>query len=225
MNKILLSILCLFLFFTFGCGHNIIKTDNGIGLSLKLPLPNGNSLVDLKIGYIDSKTTIIRGNTTVDMSNASGGSGLSFDGGTSQVILIKSGPQLNQEYIAKILTDSNADTKTKEAIAQYLVNCKQLRLKPTSLTVSNGGITTGQNPKKAESVKNDFNVVDKVLNNYQTTINKKTYSTKTNWQNIIDIIIKHIKLISIFFFITIMLIVIIIFILKVYIEKNSEEKI
>ena len=95
MNKIFISIICLFLIFAFGCGHNMINTDKGIGIHLKLPLPNGTSLVDLKLGYIDSTTTVIRGNTTVDMSTASGGSGLSLGGGTSQVVLIKSGPQLN----------------------------------------------------------------------------------------------------------------------------------
>lgn len=99
-------------------------------------------------------------------------------------------------------------------------------MKPTSLTVANGGVTTGQNPKEAKSVKNGFdNVVDKVSDSYQTTVKETTYSAKTGLQNMIDIIMSHITLISVFFFIIIMLIVIIILILKHRTKKNLEEKI
>jgi hypothetical protein len=31
-----------------GCGHNITHTDRGTGLALRIPLPDGSSLIDFK---------------------------------------------------------------------------------------------------------------------------------------------------------------------------------
>ena len=38
-----------------GCGHSFVTVDKGIGVHLKVPLPNGQPIVDLKLGYIDGK--------------------------------------------------------------------------------------------------------------------------------------------------------------------------
>ena len=83
-----------------GCGHSFVTVDKGIGVHLKFPLPNGQPIVDLKLGYIDSTTTVIRGNTSVEASTATGGNGLSLGAGTSQTVLVTSGPQVNEGYVA-----------------------------------------------------------------------------------------------------------------------------
>ena len=87
-------LLC-FILFLFGCGHSFVTVDKGIGIHAKIPLPNGASLVDVKLGYIDSTTTLIRGNTSVEASNSSGGSMFALGAGTSQVVQVTSGPQVN----------------------------------------------------------------------------------------------------------------------------------
>jgi len=48
------------------CGHSITHTDRGTGLIIRIPLPGGSSLIDIKIGKIDSITTVLRGRTSYD---------------------------------------------------------------------------------------------------------------------------------------------------------------
>jgi hypothetical protein len=95
--KILLPLYCLF--FLCSCGHNITHTDRGTGFILRIPLPDGSSLIDLKLGKIDSTTTVLRGGATYDSSASTGGSILG-PMGTSDRIQVSTVPQLNEGYAA-----------------------------------------------------------------------------------------------------------------------------
>lgn len=196
-----------------GCGHSVVTVDKGIGIDLKIPLPNGGSLINLRMGYIDSTTTVLRGNTSVQASNASGGNALSLGAGTTQTVLVTSGPQLNEGYVAQILTNQNTDPKTKQAIAEYLLKTKHPVIKPTALTVSNGGVATGQNPPKPKDVKTGFdNVVDKISDGYNQTI----ISTQEATENVTNSIMQYIYyiIIGVALLITIIIILVIVLIKK-----------
>lgn len=199
-----------------GCGHSFVTVDKGIGVHLKVPLPNGQPIVDLKLGYIDSTTTVIRGNTSVEASTATGGNGLSLGAGTSQTVLVTSGPQVNEGYVAQILTNPNTDQETKQALTQYLIKAQPPKLKPTALTVANGGVATGENSLKPKSVKSGFdNVVDKIAQSYDTTVE----STQQGVENVSNRAMKYIYAICVLALITV--IIIVFFIIRYFQKKKN----
>jgi hypothetical protein len=104
-----------------GCGHSIVRTDRGTGLHLRVPNPfqQGDSIVDLKVGNIDTTMAVIRGNTTFDSTSAKGGS-LTGTGGISERVVVSTNPQLNEGYVAEVLTSPNVDPETKREVAEYL---------------------------------------------------------------------------------------------------------
>lgn len=113
------------MYFYLAVGHSIVRTDRGMGLHLRVPNPfePGDSLVDFKLGNIDTTMAIIRGNTTFDSTSAKGGS-FAGTGGISERFAVSSNPQLNEGYVAEILTSPNASEATKTEIAKYLMTAK-----------------------------------------------------------------------------------------------------
>lgn len=100
------------------CGHNIASQSKGIGIDLSW---NGSNYVpNVRLGYWDDTTAVVRGNTSVSASTATGGGMLAGQGGTSQTLQIATGTQVNEGYIKDILVDPNLTTEAKIAFIKAL---------------------------------------------------------------------------------------------------------
>lgn len=122
MKKWQKIMLCLLLvigaFLLTGCGHNIASQSKGIGIDVSW---NGSNYVpNVRLGYWDDTTAVVRGNAAVSASTATGGGALAGEGGTSQTIEIATGTQVNEGYIKDILTDPNLDTDAKIAFIKAI---------------------------------------------------------------------------------------------------------
>lgn len=127
-----------------GCGHNVGHTDRGVGFIFRVPMPDGGSLVELKIGKIDSTTTVLRGNSTYDSVASSGGS-LTGIGGVSERIQMKTNPQLNEGYLENVLISGNVDPITKQILAVSLVKGNAPESQNARAVSIGGGAGTGEN--------------------------------------------------------------------------------
>ena len=128
-----------------GCGHSITHTDRGTGLVARIPLPDGSSLIDLKVGKIDSTTTVLRGNSTYDSSASTGGT-LFGSASTSDRTFVATGMQLNEGYLKDVLTSPDVDPQTKVAIAQAIVQVQASKPKPTVTKAVGAATSTGEKP-------------------------------------------------------------------------------
>ena len=146
-----------------GCGHTITHTDRGTGLVASIPLPDGSSLIDLKIGKIDSTTTVLRGNSTYDSAASTGGT-LFGSASTSDRTFVATGMQLNEGYMKDVLTSPDVDPATKVALAQALVQVAAAKSKPTVTKAVGAATSSGENPdNKVEPVAVGLdNVVNRV---------------------------------------------------------------
>ena len=140
LSMVLMLVVCL-----TGCGHTITHTDRGTGLVARIPLPDGSSLIDLKIGKIDSTTTVLRGNSTYDSSASTGGT-LFGSASTSDRTFVATGMQLNEGYLKDVLTSPDVDPGTKVAIAQAIVQVQASKPKPTVTKAVGAATSTGENP-------------------------------------------------------------------------------
>ena len=105
------------------CGHNFATQSKGIGIDVSW---TGESYIpNVRMGYWDDTTAVVRGNTTVSASTATGGGILAGQGGTSQTLQIATGTQINQGYIKDILTDPNLDTEAKVAFIKALTKLEK----------------------------------------------------------------------------------------------------
>lgn len=100
------------------CGHNIASQSKGIGIDVSW---NGSNYVpNVRLGYWDDTTAVVRGNAAVSASTATGGGALAGEGGTSQTIQISTGTQINEGYVKDVLTDPNLSTEAKIAFIKAL---------------------------------------------------------------------------------------------------------
>lgn len=106
------TIIAMFIvFMVTGCGHNIASQSKGIGVNVSW---NGDSYVpNVKLGYWDQNTAVVRGNTTFTSSTATGGGILNGEGGTSQTLQLSTGTQVNEGNIKDILMSPDIDTAAK----------------------------------------------------------------------------------------------------------------
>ena len=104
----------------FGCGHNMVHVDKGLGFVSRIPLPDGNALIDVKIGKIDSTTLVLRGGANYDGGASTGGS-IFGPAGTSDRMQLSTIPQLNEGYLADVLNNPYTKPEVKIAIVNYLV--------------------------------------------------------------------------------------------------------
>lgn len=185
-NKIIFISFCSLMFlFLCGCGHSIVRTDRGIGFHFRVPNPfqQGDSIVDFKLGNIDTTIAIIRGNTTFDSTSAKGGS-LTGISGISERFAISSNPQLNEGYIAKILTSPNADKETKVEIAKYLASKDAPTISDAKSITIGAATGSGENSSKITLEKTGIdNIVDKTsetISNIRPTISNATKETITS---------------------------------------------
>jgi len=146
MKKLMLSLGVLLL--CCSCGHNITHTDRGTGVIMRIPLPDGSSLIDLKLGKIDSTTTVLRGGATYDSAASTGGS-LFGTMGTSDRVQVSTIPQLNEGNLRDVLNDNKTPKEVKIALIQYLINQKAPTPLPTATKTI--GAATGTDLKKAEA--------------------------------------------------------------------------
>lgn len=142
---IFLSMVVMLLTVITGCGHTITHTDRGTGLVARIPLPDGSSLIDLKVGKIDSTTTVLRGNSTYDSSASTGGT-LFGSASTSDRTFVATGIQLNEGYLKEVLTSPDVDPATKVALAQAIVQVKAAQSKPTVTKSVGAATSTGETP-------------------------------------------------------------------------------
>ena len=115
---VIMAIAIVTVFMVTGCGHNIASQSKGIGIDVSW---NGSNYVpNVRLGYWDDTTAVVRGNAAVSASTATGGGALAGEGGTSQTIEIATGTQVNEGYIKDILTDPNLDTDAKIAFIKAI---------------------------------------------------------------------------------------------------------
>lgn len=135
--------LLAFILLLTGCGHNVTRTDRGVGLMLRVPLPDGSSLVEFKVGKIDSVVAAVRGGSTFETTSATGGS-LFGTAGTADRVSLTAIPQINEGYIKDILTSDTVAPDIKQALSDYLVSRDPPTTVPTNISVVGSGVATGE---------------------------------------------------------------------------------
>lgn len=171
-----------------GCGHSIVRTDRGTGLHLRVPNPfqQGDSLVDLKLGNIDTTMAIIRGNTTFDSNSAKGGS-LTGTGGISERFALSTNPQLNEGYVAEVLTSPNTPPEVKIEVARYLVQQKAPTVSDAKAVSIGAASGSGDRSHEIKPEKTGVdNIVDKAAETIQETAPVVGKATTDVVENISD---------------------------------------
>ena len=145
-----------------GCGHSVARIDRGTGVVLRIPLPNGDSLVEFKGGDIDSTTLILRGGSQVKTGRSVGGA-FAGTGGSANDLQISTIPQLNEGYMKDVMVSPDVPAEVKIELAKYMANAKPTEPQPYKATVVGASVGSGEN---LEDVKPKMagidNIVDKV---------------------------------------------------------------
>lgn len=121
--------------FISGCGHTTVRIDRGTGGVLRIPLPNGDSLVELKGGDIDSTTIIMRGGTQVTTGRSVGGSLMGGSGGSANDMQISTIPQLNEGYMKDVMISPDVPAEVKIKLAEYMTKAKPNAPQPYKTSV------------------------------------------------------------------------------------------
>lgn len=137
---------------------------------MRIPLPDGSSLIDLKVGKIDSTTTVLRGGATYNSATSTGGS-MFGPMGITEHIQVSTIPQVNEGYIAEILTSKDAPPEVKIALTQYLVQQRAPKAIPTSTKTVGAASAAGDNPPEAAPATTG---IDKVTEQAAEVIEKAT---------------------------------------------------
>lgn len=166
---IIISMIFMLMAVMCGCGHSVTHTDRGTGLVARIPLPDGSSLIDIKIGKIDSTTTVLRGNSTYDSSASTGGT-IFGSASTSDRTFVATGIQLNEGYMAEVLQSPDVDPATKVALAQALVQVQANKPKPTVTKAVGAATSSGDTPNT--SVEPVAVGVDNIVNRVAETAPK-----------------------------------------------------
>lgn len=155
------------LFACCSCGHNFVRVDKGTGGIFRIPLPNGDSLLEIKGGEIDSTTAVIRGGSTFSSGRSVGGSLNSSlgslgngSGSSASDFQISTSLQLNEGYLRDVLVSPNVSSDVKMTLINYLINTKPNELLPSktaSLGASSGkgGDLSDIQPNKTISLKEE----------------------------------------------------------------------
>lgn len=207
INKFILKfIFPVFLLFVWGCGHSIVRTDRGTGFHLRVPNPfqQSDSLIDLKLGNIDTTIAIVRGNTTFDSNSAKGGF-FTGAGGISERFALSTNPQLNEGYMTEVLTSPNVSNETKIEIAKYLSSSKAPTVSDSKLVTIGAASGSGNETKDIKPEKTGMdNLVNKTSNNKNDVIKHTDNVTGETTSNITFQILNSFYLIFILIFIIIL---------------------
>ena len=132
----------IMIFLLCGCGHTTVRIDRGTGGVFRIPLPNGDSLVELKGGDIDSTTIIMRGGTQVATGRSVGGSIVGGSGGSASDMQISTIPQLNEGYMKDVMISPDVPAEVKIELAKYMAKAKPNTPQPyktATIGASSGG--------------------------------------------------------------------------------------
>lgn len=237
MKKIKLLISLITCIVLSGCGHTMYHKVQGTGVYGRVPLPNGNSLVEVAIGDMNITSGILRGGATLDENSSKGGTFGAVSLGRHTYL--STSPAMNEGYIAEVLTSQKTDDKTKQLLAQYLITRKNNIPPPSGVNAVNTSSATGNKNEvpNAEPAKVGWdNIVDKasdtivkvapfvkdgtvaVVDKASKSIENSVVEGTYNWKKISD----NISIISISFSVVVIIIALLIFIL---IKKKKQKQI
>ena len=147
-----------------GCapGHSIMTVDRGVGLHFRIPLlldgSTDTSLIDLKMGSIDSATALIRGGTTFSANNAKGGGLGSLS--TGDYFIISSNPGLTEGYLRDVMSSPHVDAATKAKLAEYLLRNQGAPAPVSASAVSvSAAAASGSNPPEVKFATTGFDKI------------------------------------------------------------------
>jgi hypothetical protein len=101
------------------------------------------------MGKIDSTTTVLRGNATYDAMASTGGT-VFGPMGTTDRVLVKTGPQINEGYLADVLSAPEVPANVKIELVKYLTLQKAPETTPASTKCVGAAGATGETPPPAE---------------------------------------------------------------------------
>lgn len=101
------------------------------------------------MGKIDSTTTVLRGNATYDGMASTGGS-IFGPMGTTDRVLVKTGPQINEGYLADVLSAPEVPPEVKIELVKYLTLQKAPETTPAATKTVGAAGSVGDNPPAAE---------------------------------------------------------------------------
>ena len=133
----------------------------GTGVYARIPLPNGSSLIEAAAGDINITSSALRGGATLDENTSKGGTLGSVS--IARHTHVSTVPALNEGNIKEVLTSPNADDKTKQLIACYLITREEAIPPAGNVSSVNSASATG----------NENNI-------------PKIKPTKTGWDNVVD---------------------------------------
>jgi hypothetical protein len=162
MVYVLVFVSSAFVLLLPGCGHSVARIDRGTGVVLRIPLPNGDSLVEFKGGDIDSTTLILRGGSQAKTGRSVGGA-FAGTGGSAKDLQISTIPQLNEGYMKDVMVSPDVPAEVKVELAKDMTIAKPDEHRPYRATVVGASVGSGENlddvkPKMAGI----DNIVDKV---------------------------------------------------------------
>lgn len=245
MKKIInISIMVLCMFILTSCGHTMYHKVQGTGVYGRIPLPNGNSLIEVAIGDMAITSGILRGGTVIDENTSKGGTFASVTMATHKHL--STTPALNEGNIRDVLTSPYADEKTKQLVAQYLITRSQRTTPSSAVTTINSASATGNKdsiPDVKPTTVGIDNVVNKVAQTTQQVVpavapvvadaskditKSVSEATQNSVKNVADtssIWIKNIKFIIIAICFTIVIIAILIVLLILKFKKLKVDKV
>ena len=183
LSWIFLFFLTCFISFTIiatmsGCGHTVYHKVEGTGVYGRIPMPNGSSLVEVAVGDLTITSGLLRGGATYDENSSKGGTFGSVSLGRH--VYMSTEPAINEGYIESVLTSKDADPKTKQLIAQYLISRQMKPAQPAKTTSVNSASSTGLNPPEAEPTRTGTDlIVDKVAETAPKVVKPIAQATKS----------------------------------------------
>lgn len=186
MKQTLLLVFLFSMMLITGCGHNIVCNDKGTGILFRVPLPDGNSLFELKLGNIESSRAIIRGNSTYDILTSTGGQFISSAGTTSR-ILLTSNIQLNEGNIKNILTSPNLSDQAKIMLINFLTSQKAPNTTPMTIKSVGTAGSTEKDSLKVEAIKDALvQKTSDTINNITPVLAQGTIKTTSKITNSLE---------------------------------------
>lgn len=133
----------------FGCGHSVQSNSKGIGIDLSW---TGESYIpNVRVGYWDASTAVVRGNTSYTSTTATGGS-LFNAGGTQTTTQLYAGPQLNEGYLKQVLISDKTSDQTKIEIAKAVFTAKVPTPAPSVARTTAAAGGTGEKVPQVDAI-------------------------------------------------------------------------
>ena len=135
-----------------GCGHGVLITNKLTGLSVTVPVYDGQRL-GVTIGSLESTTATVRGGTTVETKSVSGGGLLSGAGGINHLTTMKTNTQLNEGYLTEVLTSPECPESVKTILASNLATAAQApQSQPEVIQTAQSTVHSGESAVTSNNV-------------------------------------------------------------------------